>query len=181
MIRYYHDFLSMLSDYLSSSRKDDSDASQDPGQSGSYVIYGKSLAGFGGENVDALNGTAEERYLKATTAHSKKYYNLQEQIAFVEGNLLACVERWRSMQQNSDRKPKVIVIGHSVGGYISMELLRRHRERKDEAMDVIGEILLFPTVVDIAKSPSGVKFKLLSSLFLCDGQHTYITNELISA
>lgn len=67
-------------------------------------------------------------------------------------------------------KPRVILIGHSVGSYIAMEVLRRHREQRkasaalsdgnddfDIEFDIIGGIMLFPTVIDIAKSPSGVK------------------------
>ncbi|KAI5306497.1 hypothetical protein KEM56_000618 [Ascosphaera pollenicola] len=138
MIRYYHEFLSLLSDNLTSLGKDDAAESQSQGHAGPYVIYGTSLAGFGGENVDMLNGTAEERYMRATTASKQKYYNLQEQIAFVEANLLSCVERWRTTQQEPEKKPKVIIVGHSVGGYISMEVLRRHRERKDDSMNLLN-------------------------------------------
>jgi pimeloyl-ACP methyl ester carboxylesterase len=56
----------------------------------------------------------------------------------------------------------VILIGHSVGAYILLEVLRRHLERRgkgceDEGFRVVGGVLLFPTVVDIGKSPSGLR------------------------
>ncbi|KAL9038788.1 MAG: hypothetical protein Q9214_005143, partial [Letrouitia sp. 1 TL-2023] len=50
-------------------------------------------------------------------------------------------------------------MGHSVGAYILLEIVRNHRKRiqsPDEDFDLIGGILLFPTIADIAQSPSGV-------------------------
>src|SRR5205807_2345433 len=55
---------------------------------------------------------------------------------------------------------RVILIGHSVGAYILLEVIRRLREnveREEEGVQVIGGICLFPTVTHIAKSPSGRK------------------------
>lgn len=54
-------------------------------------------------------------------------------------------------------------MGHSVGTYIAMEVIRRHRERSTSdhsntgGFDIIGGVMLFPTVMDIASSPSGKK------------------------
>jgi pimeloyl-ACP methyl ester carboxylesterase len=68
----------------------------------------------------------------------------------------------------SGQPPRVIIVGHSVGAYILLEILRRHRERllgnpKDDAADgmrIEGGIYLFPTVTHIAKSKSGRKFSV---------------------
>jgi pimeloyl-ACP methyl ester carboxylesterase len=68
----------------------------------------------------------------------------------------------------SGQPPRVIIVGHSVGAYILLEILRRHRERllgnpKDDAADgmrIEGGICLFPTVTHIAKSKSGRKFSV---------------------
>lgn len=83
------------------------------------------------------------------------------------------------------RRPRVILMGHSVGAYIAMETLRVLGERREKKRlvggggggggegegdgesdgdggdepEVFGGVMLFPTVVDIAKSPSG---KILS-------------------
>lgn len=73
--------------------------------------------------------------------------NLEEQIVFVQGLL----------NDFMTERQKVILIGHSVGAYIAMELLRRHRQQSSADFDIIGGIMLFPTVVDIAKSASGQK------------------------
>lgn len=64
------------------------------------------------------------------------------------------------------QKVKLILIGHSLGTYIILELLRRRNERvrtarqrgewcRDAEADILAAILLFPTVVDIAASPNG--------------------------
>lgn len=147
LISYYYSFLPLLSQYLQTSNK--------PGVSGAVVgsflksgfrICGTSLGGF---EVDEGTRSEEER---------KSPYGLREQIEFVERSL------WNAVKDSGSQgnmKPKVILMGHSVGAYIAMEILRRHREREAKVgldqMDIIGGVLLFPTVVDIAKSPSGMK------------------------
>lgn len=58
---------------------------------------------------------------------------------------------------------KVILAGHSVGAFIAMEVLRtlgERRKKKDvkwlgQEAEIVGGVMLFPTVMDIAKSPSG--------------------------
>lgn len=55
---------------------------------------------------------------------------------------------------------RVIIAGHSVGAFIAMEVLRvlgeqRKKQGSRGGIDVIGGVMLFPTIVDIAKSPSG--------------------------
>jgi len=160
LIGYYHTFLSLLSDRLAS----DSETS--------FQIYGHSLAGF------ELGSDAEKNQKgKEKEAH---YYNLEEQISYVQEKLDGFVENnyKRNTQDNGGEVPKVILIGHSVGTYIAMEVLRRHRERqrqhttttttiintpdngKGAEFDIIGGVMLFPTVVDIAKSPAGQRLSV---------------------
>ncbi|KAI5299710.1 hypothetical protein KEM55_001840 [Ascosphaera atra] len=156
LLSYYHSFLSLLSEGLSAaSIQEDGGAAEGP-----YMICGTSLAGFGGEQAESkLSGKANSPKPRA--------YTLQEQIRFVERQLNSFIQLWRSSQgeqsgEKSAVKPNVIIIGHSVGAYIAMEILRRHREgeRPDMNMNIVGEILLFPTLVDIAKSSSGVKLSV---------------------
>ncbi|KAL2013739.1 hypothetical protein VTN00DRAFT_1264 [Thermoascus crustaceus] len=178
LISYYHTFLSLLSAQLgwsassssSSPRitatKGISDGARLQSQPRSFRIYGASLSGFevgdqAGDGVTAAAGTAE-----------KGVYGLQEQIGFVEEMLCGVMSSIAKQPANANEgkpktKPKVILIGHSVGAYIAMEILRRHREGRmevegeketadaDAAFDIVGGILLFPTVVDIAKSVAG--------------------------
>ncbi|KMW68037.1 hypothetical protein BDDG_12537 [Blastomyces dermatitidis ATCC 18188] len=174
------------------------------------IIHGKSMGGFeiiendrGVSNVNG--GTEAQAHPRAAAATNTKLYNLSEQIEHVERNLNDFVDAWRARmewRQETDgngvaqeeeegggggveRRQRgganVILIGHSVGAYVAMELIRRQRERNskrqtktsssagkgecgngnDGAMDIIGGILLFPTVVDIAKSSSGRKLTRL--------------------
>jgi hypothetical protein len=54
-------------------------------------------------------------------------------------------------------------MGHSVGAYILLELIRQHRMRIDEGeedFDLIGGILLFPTITHIAQSPLGMIYNV---------------------
>ncbi|KAE8349145.1 hypothetical protein BDV28DRAFT_160742 [Aspergillus coremiiformis] len=155
LIGYYHSFLSILTEKLNPPT-----AQQTP-KTPPFQIYGHSLGGF---------------ELTKTPASKPKYYDLEEQICFVQQKLedfLADVSGSSEQTQPPTNslvpasRPKVILIGHSVGSYIAMEILRRHRERSMNGttsssvdFDIIGGVMLFPTVVDIAKSPSGQKLTL---------------------
>ncbi|EEH37271.2 hypothetical protein PAAG_07827 [Paracoccidioides lutzii Pb01] len=151
-------------------------------------------SGLSSTSSMSQNRTGEEKSQSQPHSTDPKLYSLFEQIEFVYGNLKDFVAAWHENLQlrlhkkknKSDddqggekrgeggRAVKVILIGHSVGAYISMEILRRHTETKkttpignDGAMDIIGVILLFPTIVDIAKSSAGRKLtKLLYMPYL---------------
>lgn len=163
----------------------------------SFLICGKSMGGFqvadnNDDNLEKPQDISSNRGEEKQEKKKKKLYSLSEQIEFVERDLS---ERVRELSSSSPLSPqpekqegeragvKVILIGHSVGSYIAMEILRRHREKRsrgkmqqgtepgaaghpgDIDMDIIGGILLFPTVVDIAKSPSGRKLTVSSWFF----------------
>jgi pimeloyl-ACP methyl ester carboxylesterase len=49
----------------------------------------------------------------------------------------------------------IILIGHSVGTYMLLELLQRLR-KSGSSLKVKGGVLLMPTVMGLAESPSGV-------------------------
>ncbi|PLB34115.1 bifunctional triacylglycerol lipase/ester hydrolase [Aspergillus candidus] len=147
LISYYHGFLSTLADRLSS-------LSTEQGIRSKFHIYGHSLSGFEVEESSAGNGNG------STTQPC----SLEEQICFVQRKLDSFIG---GLEVVGPRRAKVILVGHSVGSYIAMEVLRRHRERSDATstssssgavgFDIIGGAMLFPTVVDIALSPSGRK------------------------
>ena len=105
---------------------------------------------------------------------------LQEQIALVEQLFKGYVR----VNRDDDRKAgkfgpsapthKVIIVGHSVGAYIGMEVMRRLREEEREgrrqegtnitrelegkAANVLGFIGLWPTITWIGRSPRGKLF-----------------------
>ncbi|EFE44932.1 conserved hypothetical protein [Trichophyton verrucosum HKI 0517] len=162
LIAYYHLFFSLLSSELSQAN-----ATSDG--NGSYIIRGRSLGGF------EVPAQGEEGNSAAATA----LYSLNDQISFMERDLESFVHAWQDAamrERKLDEQPRanVIVMGHSVGAYMAMEIMRRRREkaglqRKIQTardangngdanglgLDIIGGIMLFPTVVDIAKSPNG--------------------------
>ena len=140
LIGYYEDFLSSLSALLTSGPA-------------SFRIVGHSLAGF------ELAGSP-----LASSQHGLRHgppYTLDEQITYIEACLDEAIETSAETQYGGDhqRRPcKVIFVGHSVGSYMLLEILRRRQRAAQEAAPIIGGILLFPTVTHIAKSPSGTIF-----------------------
>ena len=136
LISYYEPFLKRLHDLLCSSSAV---------ESARFYVYGSSLAGF--DNATLANG--EE---------SPVPLGLREQIQNTEDLIYSQISYYQKLETEST--PKVILIGHSVGAYILLELIRQHRQRvedgEDEDFDLIGGVLLFPTIVNIAKSPMGL-------------------------
>ena len=86
---------------------------------------------------------------------------LHEQINFQE-DLLA--HHVKHQHDTVGKSPKVILIGHSVGAYVVLEMIQKHWEMVDKKdvddFDLIGGILLFPTIENIAQSPMGRVAKL---------------------
>lgn len=95
----------------------------------------------------------------AARASDGNYFDLQQQIEHVEMQLYAACD---TINAGASRPLKVILMGHSVGAYILLELLRRGRQAgwngRAQSMQVVGGICLTPTVVDIAKSRKGEMF-----------------------
>ncbi|KAJ5199103.1 Protein of unknown function DUF2305 [Penicillium cf. griseofulvum] len=152
LIGYYHPFLSLLSKYLEDPKEEHSLNSP------SFQIYGCSLGGF---EID------EDQPSPSPSPNNGIDLDLEDQICFVQGKLAALMgdEANGNSTADSGTRQKVILIGHSVGAYIAMEILRRHREAKPEsAFDIVGGAMLFPTVKDIAASPSGQKLTTLLSI-----------------
>lgn len=159
LIGYYHTFLSLLSSKLAACTPDTR-----------FQVYGHSLSGF--EIDDSTFGStsdAPKAELRPEADARNDYYDVEGQISFVQRRL----DEFLSIHGGSGqagKRQKVILMGHSLGTYIAMEVLRRHRERQKAAaaisatadvdFDIIGGVMLFPTVVDIAKSPSGRKLKV---------------------
>ncbi|KAJ6002083.1 hypothetical protein N7499_002051 [Penicillium canescens] len=158
LIGYYHPFLSLLSKYLTPENENDNGNDQP-----SFQIYGCSLGGF--ELNDEKNPSSHERKVQKTQSDDWDLdLDLEDQIRFVQGKLTTLM---RISPITTGSKQKVILIGHSVGAYIAMEILRRHREAspgEGRDFDIIGGAMLFPTVIDIAASASGRKLTTLLSI-----------------
>jgi len=107
-------------------------------------VYGASLTGFEVGNDDHV-----------PIANPKQPpYSLEEQIESTMARLLSTA----NSMNGSDSSLPVVIVGHSVGTYMLLEIISRWqamRKAGNSRLNIVGGICLFPTVVDIAKSPSG--------------------------
>lgn len=131
LVSYYIIFLHLLHSSLTSNAP----------KTTAVSIYARSLGGF---------------ELSPTHAGATPPLSLHDQIIHVESTFLAHL-----FSTAPGRVHKLILIGHSVGAFILLELLRRGRLTSASPAKVAGGILLFPTVVDIAQSSNGRKLGML--------------------
>ena len=145
LIQYYQPFLSRLHTLLSNSSRTEFSG---------FHICGHSHWGF-------------ECAQDGKISKPPKYpLGLEQQIKSQEERLYQHIDSHRKRTGNN---PKVILMGHSVGCYMLLELIQRHRnkiEEGEEDFDLIGGVLLFPTITHIAKSPLGMVFGVRTFDFL---------------
>lgn len=141
LIEYYRTFLTLCFDSLRTK------------YSNHHIkVAGTSLRGFRVQDDD---------HQHAANDNTQGPYDLEQQIEHV-GQIL---DRAIESLVKQGHPTKVVLMGHSVGSYILLEVLRRRKQSPttqklgDDAR-VIGGICLFPTVTHIAKSPSGKKFSV---------------------
>jgi pimeloyl-ACP methyl ester carboxylesterase len=145
--------------------------------------------------------------------NADKIYTLREQIELTYARLEALVARLRLQlrrdnyglddESESELEPvQVVLMGHSVGTYIALELVRlwherelqhpafemergREREEQGPSWKISSCILLTPTIVDLHMSPSGkIATPLLTSIpvlsaYLPDMAHGLLHSVLI--
>lgn len=140
LIEYYRTFLTHLYGLLTRNNASNRDVE--------FQVYGRSLSGF--------EMTSSE--IKTLKWRKNPPYGLQDQIRHAEEDVTELVEE---VKDQGGRDVRVILVGHSVGAYISLEILRRLRAHglagEDFDTRIAGAVGLFPTVVDIARSESGMK------------------------
>ena len=130
LISYYDSFLRTLHQLLTEAPTSQTDT---------FHIFGQSLLGFEDDDVP----------VKST----RLPYTLEDQI--VSRLQLLHDQRIPSGPRQGQEYDSIIIIGHSVGTYILMELLQRLRE-SSSSLKVKGGVLLMPTVMGLAESASGV-------------------------
>lgn len=135
LISYYDTFLGTLHLLLSNQYSSKSDV---------FHIYGESLAGFGDNDSPSK-----------TTGYP---YTLEDQIE----TRLQCLKDQKILSgpRQGGFYDSVILMGHSVGTYILLEVLQRLR-KSSSTLKVKAGILLMPTVIGLAESSSGVRAKPL--------------------
>jgi pimeloyl-ACP methyl ester carboxylesterase len=140
LVEYYRTFLTHLYGLLSRDTASDRDVE--------FQVYSRSLSGFEMDSAD----------IKTMKWRKEPPYGLQDQIWHSEDSLTDLVEE---VKEQGAKDVRVILVGHSVGAYISLEVIRRLRAQgmagDDFETRVVGAVGLFPTVVDIARSESGIK------------------------
>jgi len=132
LIGYYDAFLKTLHQLVT----------EDPTTSDSEVVhvFGQSLDGFG-DNDGPLKSTGLP-------------YSLEDQI--VSRLKLLNEQKIPSGPRRGQDYDSITLMGHSVGTYILLELLQR-LPKGSSSPNVIGGILLMPTVMALAESQSGVR------------------------
>lgn len=137
LIGYYDTFLTTLHDLLSNTFASSSDI---------FHIHGQSLAGFEDDHTSSSRSTP---------------YSLEEQISSSLTSLQSLTIP--SGPHKSQPYTSIVLIGHSVGSYMLLEIVQRLK-KSSSSLHIKAGILLFPTVTHIAKSPSGVKFQTLARI-----------------
>ncbi|KAF9734168.1 hypothetical protein PMIN06_010427 [Paraphaeosphaeria minitans] len=143
LIEYYRTFLTHLYGLLTQSSPSTT----------SIHVFGRSLSGFEA-------GTATENQ-----GNGDGPFSLQEQISRSQ----SAIEKLVGDVQEKDgtQDVRVILMGHSVGSFILLEVIRRVKEKakmERDAVRIAGGVCLFPTVTHIAKSDSGRKATPLFTL-----------------
>ncbi|KAF2272334.1 uncharacterized protein EI97DRAFT_231583 [Westerdykella ornata] len=157
LIEYYRPFLTHLFGLLHSSPSPSSPAID-------YEIYGRSLWGFEIERGPRKKeAEAENDYSLSgvTSTGGKPPYTVREQVELSKAALKRVVAAARA---SGNPDVRVILMGHSMGTYISLEVMRRLRaeaeaqiDAKNDSIRVAGAALLFATIMHLAKSSSGRK------------------------
>ncbi|KAI8624712.1 hypothetical protein F5Y19DRAFT_467569 [Xylariaceae sp. FL1651] len=140
LIDYYSPFLTALRNLI------DTSASLN---AVSFHIYGQNLAGFTDNDHEPFTSR-------------RKPYDLEFQIQHTFKTVSSLrIESGPTQGQPYDH---VLLIGHSVGSYIALEICHRVLRDPSQAAHIklTSGILLFPTIEHIADSPSGWKLNMLS-------------------
>lgn len=107
-----------------------------------YDIYGKNLLGFSDDEHEPFGPGNDP-------------WDLDGQVEGIYDDVAAC--------NGGKAYDSVVLIGHSVGAYIAVEIFHRHMKKPDRApgLNLQHGFLLFPALTHLAKSPSGTRFEFL--------------------
>jgi hypothetical protein len=143
LIEYYRTYLTHLYALLAAS----SLASQVE-----FRVFGRSLSGFETDNRELKN-------IRSKYGAPGPPYGLQVQIMHAEKALEDLVHE---EQENGAGDVRVVLMGHSVGAYMLLEIIRRVREKLlangNHGVRIVGGVGLFPTLTHLESSESGKKY-----------------------
>lgn len=151
LIAYYTQFLTSLRNRLESTAP-----------KAEFEIYSRSLSGFDVNDHKADDSYGVEHAIKEQD-RSRPPFSLEAQIEHAIIALKQVVAA--SSREANGKEPSVILVGHSVGTYMILEIISRLRTNaaKDgyhSTINVVGGICLFATVTHLAQSKSGKIFSV---------------------
>lgn len=152
LINFYTPFLTLLSSLINPSTPAPDTIT--------YDIYGQDLLGFTDDSHAPFSDTNPPFDLEAQIQHVQK-----------------------TVEEKGRGYDHVVVMGHSVGAYIAVETFSRRlkvwKAGKATNVEIQNGVLLFPTLMHIARSPSGRKLVGLSNVsFFADKAHV-LANSLL--
>ena len=167
MIGYYRTFLSRLSALLREGKG-----------TTAVSILGISHAGFYIQNGNEVGNLADKKPRKGVLEEKAKLWGYTDweshpkpwtlhQQSKMKAELLNWIGEWYR-RQSGGRELKVLLAAHSMGAWVAMEMVRSLRSIDRlvsrigdgewgirSTVAVLGGTLLFPSIVDIAKSRNG--------------------------
>jgi pimeloyl-ACP methyl ester carboxylesterase len=158
LIGYYDIFLSRLHALLGE------DPGNDKKNNITFEIYGSSLPGF---ETEELGDEEKGRRWKGLGLNHDAPFSLEETICAVEQNIFKII---KNSEGDGAGDANVILMGHSLGAFIALEIIERHRKRLEikQAVEgepgIVGGIGLFPCVFEMRQSKSGIRLQKLSQL-----------------
>ena len=162
LIDYYEPFLSTLRTLLDVSKED---------TPVSFHLLGKNLSGFDDGEHEPFSAASPPHGLEAQILHTASYLSSLR------------LPETASEDGGSREYDHMILMGHSVGSYIALEIFHRQHLNTNQifsSLPLHSAILLFPTVTHIAKSPSGKRLVALNSIPLMATHAHTIARSLIS-
>ncbi|QYT06220.1 hypothetical protein H0G86_013082 [Trichoderma simmonsii] len=151
LVNYYAVFLDCLRGMLDA---------EDEGSGGTaYDIYGRNLLGFSDDDHEPFSASNEPWDLDG---------QIDGMFRDVASRTVIPDEAGAEGQEGEAARPYdfVVLMGHSVGAYISVEIFHRHMQDPSRAphLNLRHGFLLFPTLTHIANSPKGRNVGLLMSI-----------------
>ncbi|KAL7957951.1 hypothetical protein V8C34DRAFT_284362 [Trichoderma compactum] len=151
LVNYYAVFLDCLRGMLDV---------EDEGSGGTaYDIYGRDLLGFSDDEHEPFSANNEPWDLDG---------QIDGMYRDVASRTVVPDEAGAEGQEGEAARPYdfVVLMGHSVGAYISVEIFHRHMQDPSQAphLNLRHGFLLFPTLTHIANSPQGRHVGLLMSI-----------------
>ncbi|KAK3498898.1 uncharacterized protein B0T23DRAFT_400615 [Neurospora hispaniola] len=161
LIDYYAPFFTHLRSLLNE-LESKSAASSSPGhqQPITFHIYGQNLIGFSdSDHAPFVPGSPDT-----------EPFVLEEQISHLYDSLV-------SLNETEGPFDEIILAGHSVGSFLSLEILHRSLSSSQPSslklLPITTALLLFPTIHQMHLSPSGLRLSRIRSIPFLD-QYTHV-------